>query len=282
MDDLYETKNFDIEKNKIILTAAQKLADKYPDDLSSISSRLSKLWSIDKIDKSTKEIIQHAKMTRTYIADVLPANYKREYKKQKKETHEPADLFEEAIRRIGDICKDLSMVYTEMYDHVQDLARSEDPKDQKLLKEIKDDFNKSIKHEHHEKVLAALAKELSDIRQMKDYIIFLKEVEALTTSLKHLFDKRRKYSTAAKIVLRMIFQVKLFDDVAKKLNENKKYGAKWLGTIKTDPHLSKFIKLTQCPNCQFNFDAWIEEAESRYKIGLAAPMIDDTFCKVEN
>ena len=278
MEELYDDNNIDDEKNKIILQAAEKLADKYPDNLSSISSILCKFWASDIRHKETKEIISHAKMSRNYIATVLPAEYKREYKKQKKESSDPNNLFEEAIRRIADICKDLSHVYTEMYDHVKELETSEDQKDQQILKEIKNDFEQAISHDFHQKVMDKLKKQMFGIKHLDDYIIFLKEIEAAVVSLKHLFDKRRKFSTAAKIVLRMIFQLKLYDDVAKKLNANKKYGAKWLGTIQNDPHLSKFIKLVQCPNCQFNFDRWIEEAEARHSIGLAPQMIDDTFC----
>ena len=278
MDDLYESHNFENEKSKVILRAAEMLKEKYPDSQNIISSILCKFWATDLKDKKTKTIIKHAKMSRSYLLEILPPQYKREYKKKEKKSNEPANLFEEAIRRTADICKDLAQVYNEMYSQVKEMQDSEDAQDHEILTEIQNDFADSISHEYHMKVAEELKKQMSEIGHLDDYIIFLKETEAAVISLKHLFDKRRKFSTAAKIILRMIFQFKLFDDVAKKLNSNKKYGAKWLGTIKNDPHLSKFIKLTQCPNCQFDFDRWIEDAEARHQMGLEPQLIDSSFC----
>lgn len=265
-------------KRKLILAAAEKLAtEKYNDNQKVIASKLQALLCKEIPARDGNPAI-YAKVSKSYLYDVLPIQYKHEKKKQVKQDDTPENLFEEFLTRGVDICKDLSTVLNESLNSVQALRKSDDKKDQKLYKEIKSDWEDFVRHDTLIKNFEKLQKELSDIGQVDDFINFIKLIEAEVISIKKLADKRQKFSTATKILLKMVFTIRSHDYLAKTLTGNK-YGGKWLSAIEKDEELQRFLGMIKCPKCNFNFEQWIEKAKQCERMGIAVPEIDDKFCK---
>ena len=138
-------------------------------------------------------------------------------------------------------------------------------------------FADMCKHENIARMIETMKTQLSKIRHLAGLVDFAKMLDADAQALKNLLDKRQKYSTAVKILLRMAFFYRSFDHIAKILTE-RKYGGKWLSAIKTDPDLDRLLSKIQCPCCGFSFEKWLEKAKECERRGLEMPPISAEFC----
>ena len=105
----------------------------------------------------------------------------------------------------------------------------------------------------------------------------LARAEADAAALRKLSDRRIKFSTATRIILRLIFLFRHYGDVAGKINHSKKHGAKWLaqhrqGRVARPVHLAHGL-----PQLPVRFRRLDEKARERQERGLDAPPVDSKF-----
>ena len=266
-------------KRRLILAAAYKLAEKYKDDTSVVANKLTALIARDRVkkDKFTGEILgnEYSIVSKAYVYDILPNDYKRSYSTTQAEYDQhPTNLFEECLTHMAEISKTMSTVLSDL---IRDLPalRTKEPEQ---YDQIKTEFEEITRHENIQNILDHLKKQLSSIRHLEDFVKILKTLDAEANSVKNLLDRRQKYSTAVKILLRMAFYYRSYDHIAKTLS-GKKYGGKWLAAVQADTELTRLISKIQCPCCNFSFESWLEQARENEKRGLEMPAVSEKFCK---
>ena len=264
------------QKRDLILAAADKLAAKYAADKTVVSAKLQAILSADRTVRNRKI---YAIASKSYISDILPAAYKRPYATPEPLDNTPVNAMEEWVARAADLAKSISGIMSGTLDELQELRRSGDPADRKLYKLAEAATAEVMTHSYHARLIADLHRELSAIRDLDGYISHLKNMEVEVASLRKLADRRHKFSTAAKILLKMVFTFRSYDHVASTLSDARRYGGKWLSAINRDPALAAFLRIVRCPNCLFNFERWIERARIAQECGIDMPLIDDTYCE---
>ena len=259
-------------KKDIILQAADKLAMKYVDNPTVVSTKLKAILSKDiTVMENGKAKTTYARISPQYIMDVLPAKYKQaNSRRDEKKDDTPTNLFEEALTLMAE-CLDVASATTKNMLKTVQKIRTDDPK---LYNEIKSDFETLACSEGVAELRRSLAKEVSHLRNITDFVEFQKHILATLKSLQSLQDPRQKFSTAAKLNLKILFITDSYDHLAAQLTGNK-YGGKWLSMIDRDKILDRFQKLIECPNCLFDGSRWIEAAKHSQQEGLDIPAYSD-------
>ena len=264
-------------KRRLILAAAEKLAEKYKADTSVVAGKLQTLIAKDRVKKNrhTGEVLgmDYALVSKGYVYNLLPKAYKREYAEKDTSDAEPINLFEECLTHMASISKNMTTVLNDL---IRDLPAMRDTEE---YARIQTDFTEITKHENVQSVIEHLRKQMSTIRHLGDFAEILKTIDAEVASVKNLLDKRQKYSTAVKILLRMAFYYRSYDHIAKTLS-GKKYGGKWLAAVQSDSELNRLISKIQCPCCNFSFESWLEQAKENERRGLEMPAITEQFCRI--
>ncbi len=250
-DEISQMDEVSARKSVIILSAAEKLASKYADNPTVICSKLQKIWG--------------ARVSRAYIYDTLPETYKRAYKVAPKPAKDdsPQTTFQELMVRLADA----SRVQADTFDSILKQCQ-EDPD---LEKELTADLEKIIKdfHNNFDANVKEQARALSKIRHLAGFIDLVKDLELQVDACKNLVDRRRKFSTAVKLTLKMMIIYKSYNDIATSLNLKRKFGAKWISHIDHDKTLQKLITHTSCcPSCGWNYAVWLEKAASDQRLGF--------------
>ena len=259
-------------KKDIILQAADKLAMKYVENPSIVSTKLKAILSKDiTVMENGKAKTTYARISPQYIMDVLPAKYKQaNSRRDEKKDDTPTNLFEEALTLMAE-CLDVASATTKNMLKTVQKIRTDDPK---LYNEIKSDFGTLATEAGVAQIKLYLEKELSEIRNIKQFVNLLKNILTTARSLQSLQDPRQKFSAAAKLNLRILFVTDSYDHLAAKLTGNK-YGGKWLSMIDRDPRLKSLAELIKCPACLFDGARWIEKAKHCQDEGLEIPAYKD-------
>ena len=265
-------------KRDIILRAASKLEEKYDSDLTVISARLQAILCRDKTKHGKKEYLI---VSKAYIIDILPDQYKRSYAITPENDDTPVDALEEFILRAADVAKSISSLCNSTLRDIQALRRSKDEHDVETYEAIVEAAKYVISHEFHEKVMAEMKIKLSTIRHVDDLVEMVKHLQAEAATCGKLADKRHKFSTAVKILLKMVFTFRSYDHIASTLSNQRRYGGKWLSSINRDPELARFLKIIECPQCHFGFERWMEQTRTNMDAGLEPPPPDAVFCAAE-
>ena len=265
------------KKKEIILAAAQKLQDKYADDTSIICAKVQKLFARDRVAGSRTV---YASVSRRYVASVLPANFKRSYNTGdtgtrtddiEDEDDTPANLTEELMQLFADLFGSTAGLARDTLDQLQELRRSDSAEDQAAYTKAMGDIQHILTHKGLAALLKSTQKQMCTIAQLSDALDFLKQMQIDVAAVKKMYDRRVKFPTATKLLLRMIFVHHSFAEVAAKLSLPKKYGAKWLAAINKDENLRRFSELTSCPSCGLQFERYIEAAYQAQQKGLPDP-----------
>ena len=268
----------DSRKRDLVLAAAEKLAEKYAGDTTVVSAKLQALLSNDRRIGDRKI---YGTVSKSYISDILPPEYKRAYAVPEPRDDTPLNAMEEMLARAADLAKSIGVIMQDTLTELQDLRQSGRPGDFELYEKAIASATEIMTHEFHAKMMEDLRRQLSTIGQLGDFVAFLKNMEVEVAALRRLADKRHKFSTAAKILLRMVFTFRSYDHVASTLSDARRYGGKWLSAINRDPELSRFLKSVRCPHCKFDFEKWIEKAKLAQECGIDMPPIDSTYCEAE-
>ena len=276
-------------KRELILKAADKLAMKYQDNTTVVCAKLHALICRDKTTRAPDgEIISrtHARVSKGYVNEILPKKYKRKYELQEQslsasdddpDDDTPINSAEEALAWLFDIYKDAASVAKSHLADMQQLRRSENPQDQKLYKEMVSDFEDIISHKNLEKTFKLLQKQISEIRDLTQFVEMLKNLKTSVKANKNLLDGRQKFSTAMKMHLQILFVTESYDHIASTLT-GKPHGAKWLSQIDRDKSISKLNEIIKCPKCGLNANKWIEKAKENQKRCMDLPDFD-SFCE---
>ena len=273
-------------KRELIISAADKLAMKYQDDQTVICAKLQGILCRDKITKNADgEIISsvYARASKQYVREILPEKYKRTYKTRNdsastgpENDDTPANEIEEALAWMAEIYENAASVAKSNLADLQELRNSDSSDDHLLYKEMSDTFREIISHANMVKTFKFMQKQIAEIRDMKEFVLFLKDLNTSVKSTKNLNDKRQKFSTAMKMHLQIMFVTESYDHVASKLT-GKPHGAKWLSKIDRDGAIKKLNEILKCPNCGLNANKWIEKAKENQNACIDLPDFKD-FC----
>jgi hypothetical protein len=210
----------------IVLDAAQKLANssKYNHDLSIICSRLYKAFP---------------NLSQSYIRQVLPVNYKREYSKNEELT-QPNSLWQEIMLRSADIQEEFAKLSMDIFKKMKT-----DPKIEYLLQEA---FTKSG--------LLLQSKKFATISDLLDWI---KETECHLAIAKDDSDFRVKLDIWTKTRLAIDLITINTRTVAKHL-----VTTKWLNMIEDSGEIAgKLERLKNCPLCEQSIFTYYKENQYR-------------------
>ena len=285
-------------KRDLVLAAAEKLAPKYADEPTKVGRRLLALIARDRrivLDDGTERTV-FARVSRGWLYAVLPPKYTREYdpdvdddKDEDGEYPDEEEEQDEAGRQFQDYldagAQALEHAAAAMQEHAAqyDEMRRGGRAERAAAAELSAEYARTARMSADKLAdhLAADAREaLAGLQCMTDApSAYVRRTEADWAACRKLADRRIKFSTATRLLLRMIFQFRHYGDVAGKINHAKRYGAKWLSNIDRDETLAQFVDLVSCPNCQFDFELWMERAKERATRGLEIPPIDDKFCR---
>ena len=237
-------------KSEIILQAAKKLEEKYP-DTHVIASRITKIWNKLDIHPDT-------------IHKALPEKYKRVYTKPDpiKPTELQAIFYE--IQTVFSQAAKLYGVYASKIEN--------DPK----LKEI---VLKELETYHfHAASIREVVKEVVDqfqnILDFKSWYSFIQQLGIECEAIERLMDERQKFPMAWKFNLKILMVVRSYNHLATLLIDNKKNGAKWLSKIDSNKDIDKLFKAAySCPKCDFDGRQYYEELKIALEKDLPIPKI---------
>ena len=259
-------------KKDIIMAAADKLAMKYADNPSVVCTKLKSILSKDiTILENGKPKSTYTRISPQYIMDILPAKYKQaNSRRDEKKDDTPMNLFEEMLDQMCD-CLDVASATTKNMSKAVKKLRETDKAE---YDSIKVQIQEICTKEGVAKIRRYLNKQLSEIRNMSQFIDFIKDMQATYRSLQTMQDPRQKFITVAKLNLKLMFIGDSYDHLAAQLTGNK-YGGKWMSMIDRDEVLKKFQKLVSCPNCNFDASRWYEKAHQNQMEGLDIPSYED-------
>ena len=277
----------DGRKRDIILRAADKLGEKYADNPSIVGQRLKNIIARDRLiklpDGTERQVF--ARVSPAYVYMIIPARYKVEYEavdpEEESAKREGLTPLERFLDDAGALCLQLGPMLDAHAAQLEDMRTSKNKEDQEAFAAAAAEFDSlnklgAAKFAAHTHEIVRL--DLSGPAELTGAMTqSLARAEADAAALRKLSDRRIKFSTATRIILRLIFLFRHYGDVAGKINHSKKHGAKWLASIDKDESLAQFTSLTACPNCRFDFDVWMEKARERQERGLDAPPVDSKF-----
>ena len=230
-------------KKELILSAAEKLAEKY-DDTSVIGNKLVKAW-------------EDLDISKRYILLNLPPEYKREYTKEKVTPNQVSNLFAE-LRKL---CLDMANMYGTWSKKTLEKPLAE------TVEKIIIDFHQI--HEHAEIALKELINDLCKITQFNQLQEFVKIHREEVVAMRELLDDRVKFTQSWLLTLKMILLYKSYDHVASMLVYKKKYGAKFQSQKDKDKTLEKILTSAgHCPKCDWDWQNWMQRATKRLEKGI--------------
>ena len=122
----------DSRKRDLVLAAAEKLAEKYAGDTTVVSAKLQALLSNDRRIGDRKI---YGTVSKSYISDILPAEYKRAYAVLEPRDDTPLNAMEEMLARAADLAKSIGVIMQDTLTELQDLRQSGRPGDFEAIRE---------------------------------------------------------------------------------------------------------------------------------------------------
>lgn len=252
--ELYK-KMWSTTKVDILQCAATKLelSGKYDEDLSKISSIISKLFPA--FSSST-------------ISTALDDKYKRDYVKPTKNNDEentPTTSLEEFLF----ILQDNINSFNKSIKSILNRSRK-DPALQKVLEET---FTDSIHafHDDLNQFMADLKKDLFDIEDMESLINYAKKLRIEMKILEEKTDWRVLLDASIKFGLKLQFTQQHFKQMGKKME----ISGKWLAKHNNDLEFESLLEtLRHCPKCNFDYSDYINRSNLAQKEGIALESLD--------
>ena len=218
-------------KSEIILAAAKKLEEKYP-DTHIIAAKITKLWSRLDIHADT-------------IQKALPDKYKRVYTKP--EPIKPTEL-QSVFLELQSVFSQAAKLYGSYASKIENNPQLKEA----VLKEFNSDWHLHEKYARQvTKELMAQIKKILDFKSLFHFVSELGiECEAIE---RRLMDERQKFPLAWKFNLKILMVVRSYNHLATLFVDHKKNGAKWISKIDSNKQIDKLFKATySCPACKWD------------------------------
>ena len=149
-------------------------------------------------------------------------------------------------------------------DQCQESPELEAEIEQELLTQIK------LVSKNFDVYVQDFKKLMSHCRELSDFVEVIKNLEIDMDACKKLLDRRRKFSTAFKLELRMAMIFLSYDHIASKLrtSDGNKISAKWISFVNSDESLDRILtRANCCPACNWDHTRWLEQAAAAEKVG---------------
>ena len=217
-------------KSEIILAAAKKLEEKYP-DTHIIAAKITKLWSRLDIHADT-------------IQKALPDKYKRVYTKP--EPIKPTEL-QSVFLELQSVFSQAAKLYGSYASKIENNPQLKEA----VLKEFNSDWH--LHEKYARQVTKELMAQIKKILDFKSLFNFTSQLGIECEAIERLMDERQKFPLAWKFNLKILMVVRSYNHLATLFVDHKKNGAKWISKIDSNKQIDKLFKSTySCPACKWD------------------------------
>ena len=280
-------------KRDIIRAAAEKLGAKYAAQPTIVAQRLRQLIAQDRMVHLPNGTVRqvYARVSKAYLYMAIQPEYRSEQSAAWRggpddpdapDDAGPASDLERFLNAATGMMVSMAPALEAHMEQLDSMKRGNDAADRAAYDEVVADFDKLNRmggKELADYLHEIASDELGSMGLSGTILKWTERLECDAAAIKKLSDRRVKFSTATRLLLRMIFMFRHYGDIAGKLNHTKKHGAKWLASIDKDEMLARFVDLTSCPHCHFDFELWMEQARERQARGLDTPAVSQRFCR---
>ena len=256
------------KKADLIVRCAEALAkQRYSADPSKVCGALVRILCRDRrLGDDRDDGIEYAICSKTYVYDLLPDDYKRDYTA----APEAADCVgnvEQWLAAVANGCESTAKAADKMLRDYRK-ERAKDTASQKYRDMIKDGetaIGETAEHlQHHVSTIEGMG--------AADLVGWVSGLVAEAEALQKQKDGRVKLDTLSKLNVGMMTAIRPLSEVAARLKAaGVPVSEKWLAAMRDDPDLAKFRSLVHCPSCGMDTAAWMEKARAAVDNGVDVP-----------